>query len=226
MIVRPPSSLLQTFKTHGRKWMVAALGIVMPLLVFATIAEDLLKHEAFAWDVSVLKTIHAQATPNLDKIMLAITHVGDVRSVVGFVIVLLFVLWFRGFPQETIFLALSSGGAAAMNVALKLLFQRSRPELWARLIPEHDFGFPSGHAMGSMAVVLALIVLLWQTRWRSLVMVLGLGFTLAVSLSRLYLGVHYPSDVIAGSLLSIVWVSIVTLWLPPGHIQSKLEVHV
>lgn len=225
MIARPNSNLLQTLRTHRQKLMFAVLGILAPLLVFAAIAEDLLKHEAFLWDRSLLETIHAQATPALDRIMLVITHAGDVRTLSGVIALALLGLWFRGFPQQATFLALSSGGAAIMNVGLKLLFQRSRPELWARLIPEHDFGFPSGHAMGSTAVAMALIVLVWQTRWRYPVLLLGLGFTLAVGFSRLYLGVHYPSDVIAGGVLSIAWVTVMALWLRPEAIESKPEVH-
>ena len=215
MIARPNSSTLQAISTHRRAITTAALGVFAPLIAFTVIAEDVLRHEAFAWDLRALQALHAKATPTLDTVMLAITHAGDVKVIGGFLMIALLGLWFAGFERNAIFLALSSGGAAAMNVGLKSWFQRPRPELWVRLIPEHDFGFPSGHAMGSVAVVTALMVLAWPTRWRWLVIVLGSGFALAVSVSRLYLGVHYPSDVIAGGGLSLAWVTALALGLRP-----------
>ena len=224
MIARPTSSPLQILSTHRREFTVGVLGVLAPLIAFTGIAEDVLQHEAFAWDVRTLEALHAQATPTLDAVMLAITHTGDVKVLGGFLMIVLLGLWFGGFPRNATFLALSSGGAAAMNIALKSWFQRPRPELWVRLIPEHDFGFPSGHAMGSVAVVAALAVLAWPTRWRWPVIVLGMGFALAVSVSRLYLGVHYPSDVIAGGVLSLAWVTALALGLRPELFARKSEV--
>jgi undecaprenyl-diphosphatase len=66
--------------------------------------------------------------------------------------------------------------------------------------------FPSGHAMASMALAVALIVLLWPTRWRYPMLLGGIFFTIMVGLSRIYLGVHYPSDVLAGWVASLAWV--------------------
>jgi membrane-associated phospholipid phosphatase len=202
MIARPNSSTLQAVSTHRRAITTAVLGILAPLIAFVVIAEDVLRHEAFSWDLRTLETLHAKATPTLDAIMLTITHAGDVNVLGGFLIIALLGMWFGDLPRNATFLALSSGGAAVINIAHKSWFQRPRPELWVRLIPEHDFGFPSGHAMGSVAVVTALMVLAWPSRWRWAVIVLGMGFALAVCVSRLYLGVHYPSDVIAGSVLT------------------------
>ncbi len=209
--------------THRCATVTATFGVLLPLIAFAGIAEDVLHREVFPWDVYTLEALHAQATPTLDGIMLAITHAGDVQVIGGFLIIVSLGLLFGGFQNNAMFLALSSGGAAAMNVALKSWFQRPRPELWPRLIPEHDFGFPSGHAMGSVAVVTALMVLAWPTRWRWWVIVLGAAFALAVSISRLYLGVHYPSDMIAGGMLSLVWVTALTLSLQRKLFTRRLE---
>jgi membrane-associated phospholipid phosphatase len=224
MIARSRLSTLQTLSTHCWTIAFATLGVLVPLVGFGAIAEEVVRHQVFAWDLRVLETVHAKATPRLDAVMLAITHSGDVKVVGGFLMIALLGLWFGGFPRNATFLALSSGGAATMNVVFKSWFQRPRPELWLRLIPEHDFGFPSGHAMGSVSVATALMVLAWPTRWRWLVILLGLGFALAVCISRLYLGVHYPSDVIAGSVLSLAWVMTLTLGLRPEFFTRRLEV--
>src|SRR5690606_17364220 len=76
---------------------------------------------------------------------------------------------------------------------------------WPPLAPETSFSFPSGHAMQSMALATALLVLAWNTRWRWPVLLAGAAFTGIVGLSRVYLGVHFPSDVLAGWCASLAW---------------------
>jgi hypothetical protein len=82
-----------------------------------------------------------------------------------------------------------------------------RPHLWASPAPEFDFSFPSGHSTGMMALTIALVVIAWRTRWRYAVIGFGAFYVGCVGFSRLYLGVHYPSDVLGGWALSFAWVS-------------------
>ena len=91
-------------------------------------------------------------------------------------------------------------GAAALIGAMKLVFQRPRSELWPRLVTKSGASFPSGHSMCSAAFVSALILLAWPTPWRWPGLVAGTIFTLVVGWSRVNLGVHYPTDVLAGSV--------------------------
>jgi undecaprenyl-diphosphatase len=107
---------------------------------------------------------------------------------------------------NAIFFAVAMVGAGTLNTGAKLVFRRTRPDLWLSPAPEHTYSFPSGHSMGSMALVAALAVLAWPTRWRWWAIVLGGAFTLLVGCSRIYLGVHFPSDVVAGWSASLVWV--------------------
>ncbi len=202
---------------------LSVYGVATSLLIFAFIAEHVLQRNAFAWDTQLLYKIHNQATPINDNIMLFITHMGDVQNLMLVIAVLSLGLLVLKQFRQTIFFATACGGAAVFNIGLKVLFHRSRPELWPRLIPEHDFGFPSGHAMGSTAVVVALVVLLWKTQWRWLAMLFGAGFVVAICVSRLYLGVHYPSDVIAGVLVSVAWVGTIARFpfLNPNTMQKN-----
>ena len=215
------SRLVRQATEHKTMLIAALFGVIAPLIVFAAIAEDVWRHEPTGAQARWLEALHAQATPMLDVLMLAITNAGDVKVLGSLVLVALLGLWFARFERNAIFLAVAVGGAAGLNVLLKHVFQRPRPHLWITLIPENDFGFPSGHAMGSFAIVAALIVLAWPTRWRWAVIVLGLGFTLAVGFSRLYLGVHFPSDVIAGFMASLAWVMAVSIWLRPELFKFK-----
>ena len=104
--------------------------------------------------------------------------------------------------------ALEVGGAAAFDLVSKAFFARPRPTVYAHLVQESNFSFPSGHAMGGIAFFLALHLLLWRTlprRWRW-IGVLGLVLALAIGISRPYLQVHYPSDIVAGWAFGSAWV--------------------
>ncbi|WP_317134583.1 phosphatase PAP2 family protein [Leptolyngbya sp. 7M] len=105
-------------------------------------------------------------------------------------------------------------GCVLINRVAKLWLHRVRPSLWD-YPPVPEFSFPSGHAMASMGFVAALIVLTWNTSWRIWVWLLGGGFVVSIAWTRLYLGVHYPSDIVAGWLLSIAWAVGVCLIVKP-----------
>ncbi|MEO6908402.1 MAG: phosphatase PAP2 family protein, partial [Abditibacteriaceae bacterium] len=186
-------------------------GILFPLLIFITLGAALWERGGFQWDITVLHFIHYYATPQRDSVMVFITSLGNARFIIPATIVcaVLFARYRR--LREASFLLLTVGGSAALNVMLKGLFHRARPDLWVSPLPEFGYSFPSGHSMLSMALALVLVVLIWQTRWRWSVTVVNGVYVLAVGLSRLYLGVHYPSDVLAGWCISIAWVSSLTL---------------
>jgi len=96
------------------------------------------------------------------------------------------------------------------------LFQRDRPSLWESVSPETTFSFPSGHAMGSMTLAMVAILLAWPTRWRWPVLLAAGVFALLVAASRIYLGVHYPSDILGGWMAEMAWVTGIHLVLFRG----------
>jgi undecaprenyl-diphosphatase len=139
--------------------------------------------------------------------MILLTRLGLGYGVVPASAVLLLILGIRGHLRDALFFGLATLGAAGLNEVVKPVFHRARPHLWASPLPEFDYGFPSGHSMASMALVAALLVLTRGRPLRWVVALLGGGFVLAVGVSRLYLGVHYPSDVLAAWSMSLGWVS-------------------
>ncbi|GAC1653223.1 MAG: phosphatase PAP2 family protein [Herpetosiphon sp.] len=195
-------------------WRLIALffGILIPFGGFATLAEDVYTHEGLGWDVPILNTVHSYAMPMLDTLfrLMSTLGYGGVLAV-DVAIALLFL--YRRVWIDSIFWIAAVGGAALMNLVLKEFFHRLRPDLWASPGRPKSYSFPSGHAMASMALVTALVVLLWPSRWRWPALLLGGLFVLLVGLSRVYLGVHFPSDVIAGWAASLVWVTGVSLAL-------------
>lgn len=190
------------------RWQLLALfvGIFVPMYAFGSLAEDVWRHEGFALDSAVLKAVHAHASAAGDATMVFVTQLGSTRGLIPLAAIVLGLLIARRRVWDAVFFATAAGGAASMNLALKAVFHRERPHLWVSLAPETDYGFPSGHAMGSSAAIGALIALAWPTRWRWPAIVLGGAFVIAVGLSRVYLGVHFPSDVLAGWAASIAWV--------------------
>lgn len=193
---------------RAHRWRLVALfaGVLAPLAVFGSLASEVWGHEGFAWDAPILRWVHGAATPAHDRVMVAISTLGGARGLIPLCAVVAGILLWRRRWGDASFLVLAYGGAAVLNVLAKALFHSARPALWLSPAPEHGYGFPSGHAMTSVALFSACVVLAWPTRWRwPLLLVAGVA-TLAIGLSRVYLGVHFPSDVLAAWLAGLAWV--------------------
>ena len=194
------------------------LGILIPLLIVGKLGEDVLEQQRFAFESPLMLWLHAHSTSALDRLAVVLATVGGVEVVAPASAVLAYVFWRRSFLVARFFVV-AVLGAALLNGVMKLAFHRPRPNLWPRLIPESGASFPSGHSMYSSAFVVALILLAWPTRWRWPALILGTLYTLAVGWSRVDLGVHYPTDVLAGWLTGTAWVLGVYGLLRPGPVR-------
>ncbi|WP_407571910.1 phosphatase PAP2 family protein [Deinococcus altitudinis] len=181
------------------------LGILIPLIVVGALGEDVLEKQRFAFESPFMLWLHAHSTPALDHLAVLLAYIGGVQVIAPVSAALLLLLWRRSRPAAWFF-AVAVLGAALLNGAMKLAFQRPRPELWPRLLQESGASFPSGHSMYSAAFVTALILLAWPSRLRWPALILGVVFTGMVGWSRVDLGVHYPTDVLAGWLSGVAWV--------------------
>lgn len=178
----------------------------IPVGLFLALANAVRSDKPLPGDVPILQALYAIASPALNTLFIVITELGSAVLVIPAILLISGLLYKKHRRGDALFLLFSAGGTAAINVVFKLLFARDRPALWEHLVVEHGYSFPSGHAMISSAVAVTAILLLWHTRYRYIALVAGLLYTLLVGLSRLYLGVHYPSDVLAGWIVSFVWV--------------------
>ena len=156
---------------------------------------------------------HALSSPTLDRFFVVVSALGYQWGVVPADIALTLGLLVARRWREATFAGVSLGGSALLNMATKQFFQRDRPALWESIAPEHTFSFPSGHAMGSATLAMVVVLLCWHTRFRWPAVVLAALFALTVGASRIYLGVHYPSDILGGWAAGIAWVSGVYLVL-------------
>lgn len=199
---------------HPATWHRIAISFflaTLPVFVFVELAEEVGQRETLAFDENVLLAINGWQNHVLDDVSVIVTQFGGVMGVSALVTLFVALLWLRGHRAKAVFLMVSVGGAGLLNVMLKALFQRDRPELWQRLVTENSFSFPSGHAMASSALALSLVVIFWRTRYRWLVVVSAFIYMLLIGFTRLYLGVHYPTDVVAGWIVSGIWIVAVTL---------------
>ena len=192
---------------HHRPLLLGLLvGLVLPWFIFVRLAREVWEGEGLPGDRSILEFLHAHTSPAQDAVALVLARLGG--PVGGSVLAggIALGLWLAGQRRAFGFFSLAVVGAELMNAAAKVLLARARPNLWVSLAPLTSYSFPSGHSMAAAALATAGIVLLWGTRWRWVAVVVGCVWTLAMGWSRLYLGVHYPSDVLAGWVGSVGWV--------------------
>ncbi|MEG4348156.1 phosphatase PAP2 family protein [Microcoleus sp. LAD1_D3] len=174
---------------------------------FATIAEEVLEKESYAFDTSILLALRKLHTPLRDQIMLGFTFLGEPKLLLVICLSLGIVLLGRNHRSESATIAIAGGGAIGLNLLLKKLFARDRPQLWERVVNVTFYSFPSGHAMISM-VIYGLLGYFLGARFpkqRGSIYSLTVVLIAAIGLSRLYLGVHWPTDVIAGYTAGVVW---------------------
>lgn len=217
------AGLRHGLRAHQLLLLALLAGLVLPWVVFINVAEDIWESGGFVGDHSILEFLHRHSTPELDQLALGFTAAGDPlpMGLLAGVLTLGLAIW--GTKSQAWFFGLSVGGAMALNQLVKLLFARPRPHLWLSLKPALHYSFPSGHAMGAAAVVTSVGFLLWHRRGHWLAWTLGPLFALGVGWSRLYLGVHYPSDVLAGWTGSVGWVvGLHILFSPTFHQLRRL----
>jgi undecaprenyl-diphosphatase len=192
-------------RRNGWRLLLLFAGLLLPLWGFAELADEVRDAEAFPFDAPILLAAQHMAHAGFDRIFLLFSALGYGHGVVPVDIVLVLMLALKRRMRESLFAGVAIVGSALLNLAAKQAFARERPSLWASIAPEHTWSFPSGHAMGSMTLALVLVLLAWPTRWRWWVALAMAMFVAMVGLSRVYLGVHYPSDILAGWMAASAW---------------------
>ncbi|MBR9977532.1 MAG: phosphatase PAP2 family protein [Bacteroidetes bacterium] len=167
------------------------------------------------WVLRMLRDTADPATPRgptlLFEIMYTITTLGHSLTLLAFVLLGAAWLYFLGDRGSLRLLLFVGFGGLIINLALKIGISRPRPSVVPMLGSYDAWSYPSGHAMMSLAILLAIAVLAsrWVTRIhiRRLLYATALVLGVSIGCSRLYLGVHYPSDVLAGWLAGLAWVN-------------------
>lgn len=178
-------------------------------VLFCWFASEVFEGEVAAFDGRLREWVQHIAGPELTRLMIFVSFLGKPGFLVALGIPIAGVFLWLGWKHIFALFSVTMAGEIILEMTLKGLFQRVRPEpFFDQLIPA-SYSFPSGHALGSFCffVILAWLigprikrpVITWSIRVMAIILVAAIGF------SRVYLGVHYPSDVLAGYLAGFVW---------------------
>lgn len=199
---------------------------LLSLIGFSCMAILISRQKIVSFDSAVISFIQGLESALLTDIMKFFTFIGSTVSVAVLAMIALFFLYIvLGHRSELILLAASVLGSNLLFITLKLFFQRARPDLY-RLIEVSGYSFPSGHATNACTLYGILAFLLWRhipTRLgRTVLVISSIMIILTIGISRIYLGVHYPSDIIGGYCISAFWLTML-IWFYQ-HYQEKRHI--
>ena len=190
-------------------WLAAGLAFsAFVVWAFAELADEVVEGDSRRFDRAVLLWIHSNFPGWLDGPMRLVTALGYYWVVFPLLAVAVLAFYRKDWKLSAILLVVSTWGSIVLTTVLKAIFERSRPELFDSGYTASFYSFPSGHATvavgfyGMLALLLAYR-LRGYARW--LVAACGVSLVLLIGFSRLYLGVHYPTDVLAGYLAALLW---------------------
>lgn len=211
------SFLKNLFIAHWRSLLLLLIGVYLPLQVFEILAVKVWQDKAgFPWDLPILLAVHSIAQPQLDVLAVILTKFGSFWTALPILSAIAIMLWYRKKWRSLTYLLTTALGSLIINRTTKEIMHRVRPQLWESRAPEFDYAFPSGHAMTSMTLVMILLILAKGRPWRWLVGIFACLYVLAVAWTRLYLGVHFPSDILAGWMVAIAWAIGVSIIIKPN----------
>jgi membrane-associated phospholipid phosphatase len=216
--------LFQFIATHKTVVLAVFFSVFLILLIgFGALADEVHEGDTLGFDTNVLQFINSYSNDFLNSFFASITQLGGVIGVIAITGGIMALLAVRHQYKRLAIVATTVAGSSLLNLMLKFIFDRSRPDLWERLVVETSSSFPSGHAMGSAALALAIMYITWNTKYRWLAIILGSLYVLIIGISRMYLGVHYPTDVLAGWIVSAAWLCVVILVFNTNHIRLKVQ---
>lgn len=208
---------LRKLGSQGRSFYTAVgLFLIVGVLVaiagtigFAALAEVVREGYTQQFDTAVLRWLGAHHTPTLTTIMTEVTPLGTGVVVLTIVGVTTAFLWHTEHKHSARMLLAATAGNILLNNGLKLLFDRARPDVFEWGTHAASSSFPSGHAMSATVVygtVAYLLARLQKHAWsRAITLLFAVLMIALICLTRLYLGVHYPSDVLGGIIVGLAW---------------------
>jgi undecaprenyl-diphosphatase len=202
-------------------WLTVGLALsAFVIWAFAELADGVVEGESRRFDRAVLLWIHSHSPEWLDGPMRLVTALGYYQVVVPILVAIVLVFYLKGWRLSALLLLVSTVGGSLLTTVLKAVFGRARPELFDSGYTASFYSFPSGHATVAVGFYGALTLILAYrlrgfARWA--VATGGVSLVLLIGFSRLYLGVHYPTDVLAGFLAAPLWVicvgAVYVVWL-------------
>ena len=221
---------LTRLETHEITWLLVGLGACGLLLVFLKLSSAVMAGSTVAFDTRILRAFRKADDPStpigpagIESALIDLTALG------GPIVLGLVVLAVAGFLalqaryRSALAILLTAVTGEVLNSAMKALFLRPRPHVVPQLRAVVETSFPSGHAMNSAIIYLTLGAMLMRIArgrlTKAYCMTLAVLATLLIGVSRVYLGVHYPTDVLAGWTVGLAWASV--CWLVEQHFDVR-----
>jgi undecaprenyl-diphosphatase len=190
-----------------------ALVTVLALILFVWLAREVTRGDAMRLDTPIREAVHARSSPPLTAMMRGVSLIGSEVVLVPIGVILVWRLVAAKRRRAAVVFGVAALGAEALDQIMKLLFYRPRPEPFFGLASPITHSFPSGHAMVSCCFfgVLAMILAAREpSRARRISIFAAAAILVALmGFSRVYLGFHYPTDVLAGYAAAVVWLAVV-----------------
>jgi undecaprenyl-diphosphatase len=197
------------------------LRFIGALLALVSIWLIMLVFGAGPVDRSIYETLYAGDRPVLAALARAFTFLGEPTLLIAAGIALGLWVWWRGHVRLALSVTAITLLARALNEFQKIWIARSRPDLETHLVVVKTMSFPSGHSTSAMVFYLtAALVLSQGSRWRHAAVAAGLLMAVLIGLSRVMLGVHWPSDVVGGWAFGLLWV-MVTLRIAQRWVEAR-----
>ena len=206
--------------TKKAKWItsrfiLALVLFLVILFVFVTITDEIVLEHENGFDQNISQAISVLASPFATRLMEVVTFFGSSYFLFPAYVVLIIYYWYRKNIKLALDITMIGLSSTGILFLFKNIFQRQRP-LDPLIRDVTGFSFPSGHSFSSFTFFGLIIYILWKTgikkMWKILVTIVLFLFAATIAFSRVYLRVHYPSDVVAGFCLSIIWLML-SLWI-------------
>jgi undecaprenyl-diphosphatase len=207
--------------TNEKRWfeflslsLLLGLGTAIAALIFfGWLADEVLEGDSRRFDEVTRAAIHQLASPTLTIVMRGFSFVGSTIALTIGTIIVVVRFAMRNLGREAKLFAITMIGAGLLNITLKLAFKRARPEPFFNLSLPETYSFPSGHSLTSAVFFGALAAILTahikSKRVRAVIWIVSTLIFLTIGFSRIYLGVHHTTDVIAGFVAALIWILVV-----------------
>jgi undecaprenyl-diphosphatase len=183
------------------------------IFLFAQLADEVLEGDTQAFDEAVLQWFQNHRTPGLNRVALEVTALGSGSVIIMVVLLASVFLWLTKHKWSVYVLLLVVLGGKLLNTLLKGGFGRERPSIVESITDVSSQSFPSGHAMSSIVAFGSIAYLIGRLepskRLRYTIWTVAILLILAIGATRMYLGVHYPSDIIGGYVAGAAWIFVV-----------------
>jgi membrane-associated phospholipid phosphatase len=209
--------MVERLRAFGLPLLGALLVLAGSLWAFGWIVDEQIRQGDTSNDERLAEWLHGRATDPFNDVFRAITTLGNFTTLVVVTVIAVTVFWRRRERTDAVFVLFAFLGAQVLSSAMKLGFRRERPFFPDPLATESSFSFPSGHALISLAVYGSIALVLARRLPRRVDRMLLYAATglliLAIGFSRLYLGVHFLSDVLAGFAAGAAWLALLYIAL-------------